>query len=126
MTTFLELAIKQAQKSECHFRVGAVLAKGRRILAHAHNQYRNSPKIDFLHATFHAEEVLLRRTRNPKGAVAYVARINPKGKPLLARPCIRCQQALAADGVIVAHYTTPTGPGAVRLNCVKLPGVIFI
>ncbi|MEU5306887.1 hypothetical protein ACH4YO_41455 [Streptomyces noursei] len=93
-----------------------MLVKGSRVLAHACNRYRNSPGIDFRHATFHAEEVLLRRARHPRGAVVYVARVNSTGAPCMARPCARCQTVLVTSGIIRAHYTTPAGPGALRLN----------
>ncbi|WP_376738602.1 hypothetical protein [Streptomyces noursei] len=113
---FLAIALRHAQQSRCRYRVGAVLVKGGRVLAHACNRYRNSPGIDFHHATFHAEEVLLRRARCPRGAVVYVARVSATGAPRMARPCPRCQGVLATGGVIRAHYTTPAGPGALRLN----------
>ncbi|UUN30908.1 hypothetical protein [Streptomyces sp. FIT100] len=116
MNAYLNLAVKQAARSRCRYRVGAVLAKGGRILAHSSNRYRNAPSTDFHHATFHAEEVLLRRTRSARGAVVYVARVRRNGAPALARPCPRCQRALAADGVVRALYTTPTGPGSLRLG----------
>ncbi|MFJ8390944.1 hypothetical protein ACIQ9Q_42060 [Streptomyces sp. NPDC094438] len=115
MLPYLNLALKQAARSRCRYRVGAVLVKGRRVLAHSSNRYRNSPGIDFKHATFHAEEALLRRVCPPRGSVVYVARINWAGAPMFARPCTRCQDTLAAHGVTLARYTTPTGPGLLRL-----------
>ncbi|MGW8953952.1 hypothetical protein [Streptomyces sp. NPDC055709] len=115
MNNYLDLAIKQAIRSRCRYRVGAVLARGSRVLTHSSNRYRNAPGTDFHHATFHAEEVLLRRTRSARGAVVYVARVSPDGAPALARPCPRCQRALAADGVTRALYTTATGVGSLHL-----------
>lgn len=115
MPPYLKLALKQAALSQCRYRVGAVLVKGNRVLAHTSNRYRNAPGIDYAHATFHAEEALLRRTRAPHGAIIYVARINRAGAPALARPCTRCQEALASHGVTLARYTTSTGPGLLRL-----------
>ncbi|MEU6708114.1 hypothetical protein [Streptomyces wuyuanensis] len=112
----IDLAIKQAGRSLCRYRVGAVLAKGGRVLARSSNRYRNHPGIDFRHATFHAEEMLLRRTRIPHGATVYVARVNNAGGPMLARPCSRCQRALADGGASRVLYTTSTGPRLMRLN----------
>ncbi|MEV0322615.1 hypothetical protein ACIBKX_33175 [Streptomyces sp. NPDC050658] len=107
--------MKQAVNSQCRYRVGAVLVRGGRVLGGACNKYRNHPIIDFRNASFHAEEVILRRTRRPQGAVVYVARVDSQGRPLLARPCPRCQRALAAYGVVRAYYTTDTGVGSMRI-----------
>ncbi|WP_435279992.1 hypothetical protein [Streptomyces sp. 1222.5] len=101
----MDLAIRQAMHSRCRFRMAAVLVAGSRVLAWSTNLRRNSPVIDFRHATFHAEEAVLRRTRHTARAEIYVARVNRAGVPLLARPCPRCQKALTAAGVIRAHYT---------------------
>ncbi|MFF8848305.1 hypothetical protein ACF08N_37630 [Streptomyces sp. NPDC015127] len=104
--TLIQLAIRQAQRSDCRQKVGAVLAVGNRVLAASPNLRRNSPAIDFRHATFHAEEAALRRTRRAVGATAYIARVNSSGLPLLARPCPRCHNALWAAGVVRAYFTT--------------------
>ena len=103
--SFIELAVRQARRSSCRYQVGAVLAAGSRVLAVGQNVRRNSPVVDFKHATFHAEETVLRRTRRAVGAVIYVARINAAGAPALAAPCPRCQEALRAAGVVKAIYT---------------------
>ncbi|MFI1966528.1 hypothetical protein ACH429_20860 [Streptomyces pathocidini] len=107
---WLRLALKQAARSPCRYRVGAVLAKGRRVLAQSSNRYRNHPGVDFRNATFHAEEMILRRARIPKGAIVYVARVNNAGVPMLARPCSRCQRALTSGGAKRVFYTTAAGP----------------
>lgn len=115
MNSFLALALKQAARSQCKYRVGAVLAKGSRVLGQAANRQRNSPCVDFRNATFHAEEALLRRVSAPHGAVIYVARIDSQGLPALARPCARCQRVLSLHGITLAQYTTITGPGRLWL-----------
>ncbi|WP_442816654.1 hypothetical protein [Streptomyces sp. NBC_01304] len=120
MISYLELALKCAAKSSCHYRVGAVLVRGGRVLAHAYNRPRNHPATDFRHATFHAEEVLLRKAANPRGATAYVARVGSAGTPRMARPCPRCQRALARSGVTLAHYTTAAGPESIRWPPIRL------
>jgi cytidine deaminase len=65
--------------------------------------------VDFRNATFHAEEAAVRRVRNPRGTVLYVARVNVAGEPVMARPCPRCQRLLAAVGVAGAYFTTWDG-----------------
>ncbi|WP_406066246.1 hypothetical protein [Streptomyces sp. NBC_01077] len=105
----IDLAIRQALRSDCRHRVGAVLVAGRRVMAASPNLRRNDPMIDFRHATFHAEEAVLRRVRHAAGAIIYVARVASDGASLLARPCPRCQDGLAEAGVVRAYYTaSPT------------------
>ncbi|MGW2557557.1 hypothetical protein [Streptomyces sp. NPDC001635] len=116
MTSYLELAVKQAMRSQCRYRVGAVLTRGGRILACSCNRYRNSSVVDYRHATFHAEEVLLRLARSTYGTVIYVARVNKAGRAVMARPCTRCQKALASSGISRAHYTTMSGPAVLDLS----------
>ncbi|MGH3799996.1 MAG: hypothetical protein ACRDTD_07685 [Pseudonocardiaceae bacterium] len=113
---FLALALKRAARSECRYRVGAVLVKGSRVLGQSANLPRNSPWVDFKNATWHAEEALLRRFPPPQGAVLYVARIDKQGCPALARPCPRCQQVLAAHGIETVHYTSAAGPETLRVS----------
>ncbi|MCC3768839.1 hypothetical protein K6I34_000843 [Streptomyces sp. UNOC14_S4] len=108
--------MKQARRSRCRFRVGAVLVQGGRTLVLASNVPRNSPSIDYRHASFHAEEVIVRRVRKAPRAVLYVARVDRAGSPMLARPCRRCQFALYAAGITRAHYTTPQGYDLIRIQ----------
>ncbi|MGW1075937.1 hypothetical protein [Streptomyces sp. NPDC002537] len=113
---YLMIALKEAARSECRFKVGAVLVKGGRVLGRSCNRRRNCPRTDFRHATFHAEEALMRTTDIPRRAVVYVARLGRTGAPLLARPCPRCQHQLAARGITLAHYTTGAGSGTLRMS----------
>ncbi|MER5891295.1 hypothetical protein ABT160_46460 [Streptomyces sp. NPDC001941] len=116
MGRFVELALRQAARSRCRQRVGAVLVKGNRVLAQSPNRFRNAPWVAPSHVTFHAEESLLRRVGDAAGAAVYVARLSGAGLPALAKPCARCQVALSGGGVLVAYYTTPEGVGALRLG----------
>ncbi|WP_367621052.1 hypothetical protein [Streptomyces olivoreticuli] len=116
MNRFLDLAAKQAARSGCRYLVGAVVTRSGRVLVTSCNRYRNSPGIDFRHATFHAEEMALRRAQHVHGAVIHIARINRAGEPRLARPCPRCISALVARGIIRAHYTTAGQPGVLYLT----------
>ncbi|MGW2602478.1 hypothetical protein [Streptomyces klenkii] len=115
-SSYFLLALKQAGRSQCRFRVGAVLVQGGRMLALASNVPRNSPSIDYVHASFHAEEVIVRRVGTAPRAVLYVARVNRAGSPMLARPCRRCQFALYAAGITRVHYTTSQGFGLIRIQ----------
>ncbi|MGW3134945.1 deaminase [Streptomyces sp. NPDC001139] len=101
----IELALKQAMRSSCRQRVGAVLTRGSRIIAASPNRRRNNPAVTFIHATFHAEEAVLRRASRADGTTIYVARVDSTGAPKIAKPCLRCQRALIQAGVTRAHYT---------------------
>ncbi|WP_157596671.1 cytidine/deoxycytidylate deaminase family protein [Streptacidiphilus rugosus] len=105
----IDLAIRQALRSECRFRVGAVVASRGRVFAAAPNKRRNSPTIDFRHSTFHAEEAALRRVADASGREIYVARVGASGTPMLARPCPRCLKLLASAGIARAYYTIGLG-----------------
>ncbi|MFD9287570.1 deaminase [Streptomyces sp. NPDC060030] len=99
------LALKQALRSTCRQRVGAVLTSGRRVVAASPNRRRNDPSVSFRYATFHAEEAVLRRAVRTSGYTIYVARVDALGNPRLAKPCPRCQTALLRAGVRRVLYT---------------------
>ncbi|MER6075840.1 deaminase [Streptomyces sp. NPDC001817] len=101
----INLALKQALRSHCRHRVGAVLATGPRVIAASPNRRRNNPAVTFRHATFHAEEAALRRAARTAGSTIYVARVDAAGTAALAKPCQRCQTALIAAGVTRVYYT---------------------
>ncbi|WP_407918337.1 hypothetical protein [Kitasatospora sp. NE20-6] len=117
----IDLAIRQALLSQCRFRVGAVLVAGNRVLACSPNRRRNNPQVDFRHATFHAEEAVLRRSRRTVARTeVFIARVSRIGIPMMARPCPRCQEALATAGVFRAHYTSgPSTVGTIEI----VPGI---
>ncbi|MEU1569188.1 deaminase [Streptomyces mirabilis] len=105
----LQQAINVAKRSQCRHRMGAVIVLGNRVLAHGTNVQRNPPSVDFRNATYHAEEYVLKRAIATKGAVIYIARVNSFGMPMLAAPCSRCLEALAAAGVRKAIFTKCDG-----------------
>ncbi|MCY0931634.1 deaminase [Streptomyces sp. H27-H1] len=108
-TGWIQAALRQAARSGCRFPMGAVLVHGNRILAAAPNKRRNSPLVDFRNSTFHAEVAALRRARRTEGATMYVARVDARMRPAMARPCPRCQRALWEAGVQRVFYTDESG-----------------
>ncbi|MEU4172999.1 hypothetical protein AB0F46_39785 [Streptomyces sp. NPDC026665] len=101
----IRIAFKRAMKSNCRYKVGAVLVAGNRILAASANLTRNNPTVDFTHATFHAEEAVLRKVSNAKGVDIYVARVDARGVAAMAKPCPRCQEALRNAGIRRIYFT---------------------
>ncbi|WP_405497478.1 deaminase [Streptomyces sp. NBC_00096] len=106
---WMQAALRQASRSGCRYPMGAVLVHGNRILAAAPNKRRNAPSVDFRNSTFHAEVATLRRARRTEGATMYVARVDARLRPAMARPCRRCQQALWEAGVQRVFYTDRSG-----------------
>ncbi|WP_415926071.1 hypothetical protein [Streptomyces sp. AK02-04a] len=115
----IHLAIRQAIKSQCRHKMGAVLVAGSRVVTASPNKYRNSPLIDHQNSTFHAEDAALRRARGAPVSMVFVARVNAERVPILARPCPRCVVKLARAGVMRAYYTAgPTSVGVLEISSV--------
>ncbi|MFG2639070.1 deaminase [Streptomyces sp. NPDC048362] len=115
----MRIAVRHALRSQCKFKVGAVIVSGSRVMGASPNIQRNSSLIDYKNATFHAEEAAIRRAPKTMGASIFVARIGAQGKTLLAKPCVDCQSVLASFGIKVAYYTTGNG----SVGVMKLPRV---
>jgi deoxycytidylate deaminase len=119
----MHLALRIALKSISKYRLGAVIAKRKKILqvgfnqmGKTHPQMQKYVKGDWtpgLHAEVDcclglpAEDLL--------GADVYVGRIMKNGLPSLARPCEVCQRFLKNVGVRVVYYSTREGWGKIEL-----------
>ena len=111
--SFLHLAMKMAETSECEQKHGAVIVKSGRVLALGNNKWRNRPtegavlnNEDMKNMTVHAEVDALSRVKNAHGAVIYVARVNGHGEPKMSRPCDNCYKAIKMAGLKRIIYTT--------------------
>lgn len=111
--SFLNLAMKTAQVSECVQRHGAVVVKSGSVLSVGINKWRNDASLaDEMFASGHSRDIsvhaeidALSRVRNPSGAVLYVARVNRAGEPLISKPCKPCDEAIKAAGISKVIYT---------------------
>ena len=106
----LNRAIEAAKTSKCNQKHGAVIKAGGRILAVEVNRKRNDPTIvadPKREAAVHAEIAALRSCGNTSvaGGTIYVARWGKKNKPLMSKPCERCQAALREAGIKKVIYT---------------------
>lgn len=111
--SFLNLAMKTAEASECTQRHGAVLVKSGSVLSIGLNKWRND--VNLTHELFatgnisgvsiHAEMDALARVRNPAGAVLYIARVNKQGDPMMSKPCAACAKAIEEAGITKVVYT---------------------
>ena len=87
----MRVAIKEAHKSNHRFKLGACIAKGRRILSKACNSRKTHPRFgsgEFktLHAEGYAIYKAVRQGIDIKGATIYIYRRNNN----LAKPCPCC------------------------------------
>lgn len=111
--SFLNLAMKVADASECNHRHGAVIVRGGSVLSVGLNKWRNEVAlVEQLHAdgrstdiSVHAEIDALSRVADPRGATIYVARVNRTGDPRLSKPCSGCARALQEAGISKVIYT---------------------
>ena len=99
-------AIQESKKSQHRFKIGAVIAKGKRILARAHNTRKTHPKFgsgDYstLHAESHAIYKAIRQGINIKGSTIYVYRHNNN----LAKPCECCMCLIKKYGIKEIVYS---------------------
>lgn len=107
----LAQAVDLAFTSTHRFKHGAVLVKGGRVISRATNKSRvHDSWVKFQdreNCGVHAEAAALSRVGNSaKGAVMYVARVNPHGNPANSKPCPNCHKALVDAGVSKVVYTT--------------------
>ena len=99
-------AIQESKKSQHRFKIGAVIAKGKRILARAHNTRKTHPKFgsgeySTLHAESHAIYKAIRQGINIKGSTIYVYRHNNN----LAKPCECCMCLIKKYGIKEIVYS---------------------
>lgn len=105
MHRFLKLARKESEKSQARFKLGAVVAKGSRVLGKGYNCSRSHPKGSGPYSTRHAEvEAILdakRRGVSLCGASIYVYRENHN----LACPCEDCMTLIENEGITKVIYS---------------------
>lgn len=111
-----EHAIKTARDSHYpHFRHGAVTECGGRILTKKPNisKSRTPDASMSTHAEIATLKQLQSKSRllsNKKMVNLYVARVSPRNKVVLSKPCERCMAALRESGIIGSvYYSTDDG-----------------
>lgn len=104
-------------------RVGAVVAKGERILSTGCNRIGysrvlpNRPFPESIHAEQAAIIKLLqeKRLNDLVNSTIYVSRIGRDGLPRLAAPCEVCRSLIDAVGISEVVYTTDNGTASYQL-----------
>lgn len=104
----INLAIKEANKSKHFFKVGAIIAKGKRILSRGYNS-TSYCSLNLGWFTRHAEmDCIQKLLRKPDGlssmagATIYVARLTKKGVGN-SKPCSMCQHLIDKYKMSVVH-----------------------
>ena len=107
-----KLARNISFKSTDRFKIGAVVAKGKRIISVGYNQmhkthprmYKQNPKKK-LHAELHA--IIGIYKTDLTNATVYVYRERLDGLIGLSKPCIYCQVILEEAGIKKVFFTDP-------------------
>lgn len=107
---FFELTHKIASTSLCHYRVGAIITNGARVLAVGVNVLKSHPIITQKYQehciSIHAElSALLKAQTNIVGATMYVARDGGK----ISKPCKACRSLITLAGIRYIVYSTKEG-----------------
>ena len=102
----MRAAIRESEKSDHRFKMGAAIARGSKILVSAPNSRKTHPKFgsgqfSTLHAESHAIYKAIRSGINISGATIYVYRAND----LLAKPCPRCMGLINKYGIKDVVYS---------------------
>lgn len=112
-TRFLQLAADVRRQSTMHIKVGAVLVRGNRVVKLASNKEGSGRRIRHTHLGLWSRHAEVRATINvdANGATVFVYREHASNAtPLLAKPCVNCQEWLQYIGVVQAVYSIPEYP----------------
>ena len=102
----MRAAIKQSEKSDHRFKMGAAIAKGNKVLVAAPNSRKTHPKFgsgnfSTLHAESHAIYKAIRQGIDISGATMCVCRAND----LLAKQCPCCMGLIHKYGIKDVVYS---------------------
>lgn len=110
----VNIAIEEAKKSTCHFRIGCIIFNKKTIISKAFNSSLKSRKK--LHPMYqkwpgsvHAElDCIIKAKTDLKGLSLLVIRLNKKEKLRLAMPCSHCFKYINHVGISRVYYSTNT------------------
>ncbi len=112
----IRLAIKEANNSSFHFRLGAVICKGGRILASGHNKINCHTKDSEFEWSKHAEVDAIYKFINKhkdkcivKNTTLYVVRLSKLGELKNSFPCNKCMSLIKKVGIKKIYYSNEKG-----------------
>jgi deoxycytidylate deaminase len=102
----MRAAMIEAKKSKHRFKLGAAVAKGKKILVKAHNCNKTHPRYgsgpySTLHAESNAIYKAVRQGIDLVGSTIYVYRVNDN----LAKPCPCCMKLIKEHGIKEVVYS---------------------
>ena len=105
-------ARKEAIKSKCRCKHGAVITRGGSTLSKGYNSYKPHPTFGggpllTLHAEAAAIRFAVNKGINLKGATIYVVRHG--GLSDMSKPCLNCEELIRAHGIRKVVYTNKLG-----------------
>lgn len=114
-------AVAVARLSSHHFKMGAAIVKGRKIVSLGYNSSKTTPfirnkisnytMVDRMHAEM---ACILKAQRDISKCKIYVARLTAAGLGN-ARPCHLCMSMIKEAGIKDVYYSTETGWSKERL-----------
>lgn len=118
----LRIATKQAAKSNYYYRLGAVITKGKRVIATGYNKLSYCPVNNFNNSRHAEMDVILKVLKRGKEGLSsllnstlHVTRITTTGRPAMAKPCPKCMNLIYSVGIKKIIYTTDNGIEEVKL-----------
>lgn len=107
---FAEIAKKEATKSQCKFRVGAVAIHRGKIISVGFNRYCSGP-CPYRKGTesFHAEQIALSRRGKSSVDTLVVVRIDSNNNFTMAKPCKKCIAHSKRSGIKKIIYSDRLG-----------------
>jgi tRNA(Arg) A34 adenosine deaminase TadA len=116
----LARAVIVAKQSTMRQRHGALLSRGKAVLALGVNRHRAHPNHvtdPTTESSWHAEVSVLRQLADIDArSIMFVARVNKEGVAMLSEPCENCRKALASAGVRKVIWTATNGYGVSYLD----------
>lgn len=110
--SIMRLARLMSRKSNArNFKMGAVVAKGRKILGLGCNDVvKTHPKSNAPYGRIHAElSAMLNAKMDVAGATLYIFRAGNKETPLLAKPCQHCRDLIKTHDIKFIVYSNYGG-----------------
>jgi len=113
---WLNIAIKEAEKSFHRKRVGAVVFNKKQFISRGHNYSNRSirkhhPRFRKTPFSIHAEvDAIIKAKRNLSGHSIMVVRINNEGELRYSKPCEYCVSYLKYVGIKTVYFSTGDYP----------------
>jgi len=106
----IHIAKKASERSQERFKMGAVITRGNRVLAHGFNTNKTHPKFGSgEYKKVHAESSVIckciRQRINLEGSSIWIYRRNEQ----LAKPCPCCMELIESVGIKDIYYTEGVG-----------------